>query len=376
MQQITIGTAISKPGTIQYGHFEAFTHPTGHTEFFPIIIAQGRETGPCIWLTAGIHGSELAGPSIIYKLITQDLVNQLHGTIVAIPALSPTGLRTMRYVPYHTDTNPNRLWPDGKPTPPPDPDRDPPGVLELAYHRLFKDIKRTANYLIDYHNAWTGSLSFSFRDRVLYRSDLSDEAQVKEANELCAKQNEMLAVYGHTIVNEYPAEWYIKEKLHRSTSAAALLLARIPAFTVELGSGEVPDLAMVAASITGTKNVLRWAGMLAGEMEPITGIKVIGLEHPVRRSKSFKVDKPCIVLHSVDTGDVIKKGDPIAEIRDIYGRPLDDGFLYAPTDGLVLGRAHGILFYQNQTVLHVAIPDHEPLIAPYPDNYWSETYER
>ncbi|MFQ6101138.1 MAG: succinylglutamate desuccinylase/aspartoacylase family protein [Anaerolineae bacterium] len=170
-RDITLGTATSKPGTVQYGRWEALSHPTGHTEFLPVIIAQGNEDGPCLWLTAGIHGPEQAGPLVLYRLITQELVKRLKGTVVAIPALNPAGLRTNKREPYHTPKDPNRLWPDGKPEKPQDPDKEPPSSLEKAYERLFKEIVASADYLIDYHNAWTNSISFAFRDRVMYRAD-------------------------------------------------------------------------------------------------------------------------------------------------------------------------------------------------------------
>jgi len=281
--KISIGTATSEPGSIQYGRWEALGHPTGHTEFLPVVIAQGKEDGPCLWLTAGIHGPEQAGPLVLYQLINQELVDRMRGTIVAIPALNPAGLRTEKREPYHAPKDPNRLWPDDRPEKPPDPDKEPPSSLEMAYKRLFEEIKATADYLIDYHCAWTGSISFSFRDRVLYRSDRDADRNKAETEGLAKKQSEMLHAYGHTIVNEFPVEKYIEEKLHRSTSAAALLLAKIPAFTVELGTGHMPDPAIVAASAAGTRNVMRWAGMLVGAPEPIEGIRVVDPGFPVRR---------------------------------------------------------------------------------------------
>jgi predicted deacylase len=144
---ISLGTATSQPGTIQYGQWDALTHPTGHVEFMPVIIAQGKEDGPCLWLTAGIHGPEHAGPSVLYRLITQELADRLHGTIVAIPALSPAGLRTMKREPYHAPKDPNRMWPDGKPEKPQDPDKDPPSSLEQAFKRLFEEMTASANYM-------------------------------------------------------------------------------------------------------------------------------------------------------------------------------------------------------------------------------------
>ncbi|MCA9872264.1 MAG: succinylglutamate desuccinylase/aspartoacylase family protein, partial [Anaerolineales bacterium] len=260
VKRITLGTAVAQPGTIQYGEWDAITHPTGHDDYLPVIIAQGKEDGPCIWLTAGIHGPEHTGPTVLYKLINQQLVNQLRGTIVALPALSPAGLRTKEYVPYHLPKNPNRMWPDGKPAKPQDPDEEAPSSVEIAFARLFEHVKETADFMIDYHNAWIDSISFVFRDRVLYRADQDAEKNKATAEVLAAQQDAMMAAYGHTIVTEFPAKYYIKQDLHRSTTGAALLVGGIPSFTVELGTGLMPDPVMVAASVAGTRNVLRWAG--------------------------------------------------------------------------------------------------------------------
>lgn len=234
-------------------------------------------------------------------------------------------------------TRPNRLWPDGKPEKPPGPDKEPPSSLEKAYKRLFEEIVASADYLIDYHNAWIGSVSFAFRDRVLYRADQDADRHKAEAEALAAKQEEMLRAYGHTIVNEFPAEKYIDEKLHRFMSGAALLVGKIPSFTVGLGSGEMPDPAIVAASAAGTCNVMRWAGMLDDDVEPIEGIKVVDPGFPVRRRGAPCVSEVCVVLHLVEAGDLAKTGAPVAEVRDVWGRLLGDGLLRSEYDGFVFG---------------------------------------
>jgi uncharacterized protein len=372
MPQVTLGTVTSKLGTLQYGEWAALVQPTGHTEFLPVIIAQGREEGPCIWLTAGIHGPEHAGPLVIYRLLTQALVEQLKGTIVAIPALNPAGLRTMSRAPYHAATDPNRLWPEAKPEKPQDPDKAPPSSLERAYKRLFGEIVRTADYLIDYHNAWTGSISFVFRDRILYRADQDAEQNRQAAEILAASLEGMVRAYGHTIINEYPPEKYIEEKLHRSTSGAALLVGQIPAITVELSTGHMPDLVVVNAALAGTRNVMRWAGMLPGDLEPIEGIKVVDPGFPVRRRMAPRVPEPCVALHLVEPGDVVQVGTPLAELRDIWGRPLAEPVLYSEYEGVVMGRSHGIYYHPGEALLGLAIRDDAPLIAPYPPEYFKD----
>jgi uncharacterized protein len=295
------------------------------------------------------------------------------GTIVFIPALTPSGLRTGAYVPYHEPKNPNRYWPDGRNKPPTDPEKQPPTALEKGFARLFQEICATADYLIDYHNAGIGSLPFVFQDRVLYKTGATEaetEAAQAEATALAAKLSEMIEAFGFTVIREFPAEKYIEEDLHRSTSGAALLVGRIPAFTVELGSSEVPDMGISAAGIIATRNVLRWAGMLPGEREEITTIRRVEPGFAVRRTDGVRCPIASILLPCVDAGEVVAEGAVLADMVDVWGRPL--GQVVAPVAGFVWARSHGIYKYEGHTAVWYAMQDEEPLIGPYPADFWAE----
>jgi predicted deacylase len=205
---ISVGTASAKPGEIVYGEYPLVQHPVGGMDFLPVIIAQGQADGPTFWVTAGIHGIEHAGMQVIHRLITPELVHDLRGTIVAIPALNPAGLRTLQREAYYHDGDPNRLFPDGR-VPSTDPDKSPPSALETAYGRLFEEIKKTASYFFDLHCISIGSLSFVFRDRVLYRK--ADEVGRVRALATSAKMEEMARAYGHTTIADYSVSKYIDE---------------------------------------------------------------------------------------------------------------------------------------------------------------------
>ena len=84
------------------------------------------------------------------------------------------------------------------------------------------------------------------------------------------------------------------------------------------------------------------------------------------------MDQACVVLHLVEPGDLVKAGDPIAELRDVWGRPLGNGLLRAEYDGFVIGRAHGIFFYPGDAVLGMAVRDDGALVAPYPEGFFEE----
>lgn len=363
---VTIGTATAKRGEITYGEYFLVQHPVGGADVLPIIIAQGNDDGPVFWITAGIHGVEHAGIQVIHKLITPELVKQLRGTIVAIPALNPAGLRTLERQAYYYDGDPNRLFPDGRTPKTDDPDVTPPSALEQAYKRIFDEIRNTASFYFDLHCMSNGSLSFVFRDRVLYRK--GDESARIRAEEVSAKMEEMAKAYGHTITTDFAVGKYIDQKLHRATTAAVAMLAGIPALTAELGSPYTPMPEVVHAGMAGLRNVMRWGGMLGGEMEPITGIKVVNLGYPTHRRSVARVTQSCIVHHLKEPGDLVKAGDPLVEMRDAWGRVL--GVLTSEYEGFVVSRPMGILFYPGEATVLLAIPDDEPLVGEYPEKYF------
>ena len=362
---LTVGTAAAKRGEIVYGDFLLVQHPVGGADSLPVIIAQGKEDGPVFWITAGIHGIEHAGIQVIHKMITPELVKDMRGTIVAIPALNPAGLRTLNRQAYYHGGDPNRLFPDGR-TPKTDPDKNPPSALEQAYGRLFEEIKNTASFYFDLHCMSNGSLSFIFRDRVLYRK--GDEAARKRAAEVSAKMDEMAQAYGHTVTADFAVDKYISEKLHRATTAAVSMLAGIPALTAELSSPYTPTPEVVNASVTGLRNVMRWGGMLVGEMEPITGIKVVDPGFATHRRSVARVTQSCIVHHLKEPGDLVKIGDPLVEMRDAWGRSL--GVLTSEYDGFVISRPTGILYYPGDAAMLLAIRDEGPRIGEYPETYF------
>jgi len=367
-RRIAIGSAARHPGTLQYGRWTAFEHPTGQEEFLPVIIAAGKRPGPCLWLTAGMHGPEHSGPLVVHKLLHAGLLAELRGTLVAIPALTPAGLRTGSRVPYHSPEDPNRLWPDGRPAPEEGSDRRPPSPQERAFQRLFEEILKTADLLVDLHNAWEGSVPFALLDRVLYRSDIPGDRQ--RAQGLARRIETMAGALGFATAREFPTQRYVEDKLHRSTSGAAVQLARIPALTVELGGGLRPDPIILRAAVAGLRNVLRWAEMLPGPAEPVEGIPCPRPGFNCRRKSTPRTPVTGLAHHCVSAGQEIRAGDPVAEMVDIWGRPLLEEPLRAEADGFVLGLAQGAVFYPGESVATLAVRDPDPLVGPYPRSYF------
>lgn len=352
-----IGTATAKPGQLTTGYLDVTDLPTGTPERLPVVIAQGSEDGPTVWITAGIHGNEATGVAVAHDVMAASLATRLRGTVVCLPILNPAGLRRNRRTSYYHDEDPNRYFPD--------PDAEstrPPKVQEVIDERVFEAFAESADVLIDLHTAQRGSIPFVICDRVLYGME-RDEA---EARDLADELNRLVEAFDLPVVNEYGAAEYTEQNLQRSTAGAALNNAGIPAFTVELGGHGVVEEPAREAGVVGVYNVLRELDMLAGEPESNNSVPAAPVDFPVKRAVHPHAEAAGIVRHLVNAGDVIEAGDPIAEVVTPHGEPKST--LRSDHDGYVLGRSGGLAAYENDAVASLAVRDEEELVVPRDDD--------
>ncbi|MDQ6780259.1 MAG: succinylglutamate desuccinylase/aspartoacylase family protein, partial [Candidatus Eremiobacteraeota bacterium] len=231
---LTVGSCNALPGQLTYGSFQGPDLPTGGADSLAVVVAQGEREGPVLWLTANIHGDEVAGIVVLHRLLNAELCRQLSGSVVCIPSLNPSGLRVRRRHPYYDDRDPNRTFPGLR--------RDFGETRELSvYERLtasvLDSIRSSADLYIDLHCASILSVPFVIRDRVLYQKDADKAA----AQALSDRVDEMIAAFGFPAVIEYNVKGYLGRELHRSSTGAALQELRLPTFTVELGPHTVAD---------------------------------------------------------------------------------------------------------------------------------------
>ena len=360
---LTIGTATARPGELVYGALPVLDLPSGGRESLPIIIAQGRgrdAEGPTLWLTANIHGPELTGLPVIHQVITADLAARLRGTVIAVPSLSPAGLRTMERLPYYSQTDPNRLWPTKRPQ------READIALLDPYEqiaaRVFALIAQRGDLVIDLHNAAIRTIPFTIVDRVLYQ----DEADRPRAERLGERLAAFAQAFGLSVVREAAAEKYVTQVLHRSVSGSLVNVLGIPALTVELGMTGAVDPAAVEAGVAGVINALRWAGMLPGDPAPIAACPVITPDYSTKRDSATRARVAGILAPALAPGDRFVAGQTLATMVDIWGRPLLDSAIAAPGDGWLIGWSNGLAKYAGQAVAALAVRDDGPLVAPYP----------
>ena len=176
----------------------------------------------------------------------------------------------------------------------------------------------------------------------------------------------MVEAFGALYAADFPAKKYINLKYHRSVSGATLNTLRIPAFTIELGANNVLYPEIVTGSVKGTRNVLKWAGMLDGPYERITEFPTPKPEKRLRRIEHPRTKQSGIIRFLVGPGDKVTKGQPIARLTDLLGRPLGDGFIRTDYDGYMIALYSEITKYENDVISEMGILDTEDIIAPMP----------
>jgi len=199
---ITLGSAAARPGEITYGEYDLIEHPLSGKDRLPVIIAQGRQAGPTFGsppaFTAGAYRP--AGDS---PLITPELVRDLRGTLVSIPALSPTGLQMAQRGPYYYPRTPIACfrWHASREKAL-DPDRRRP----RRWNRLLRSCSSRSRRRRICILTFTARPSFGLVCLSRPGAVSQGSARAKAKAERWTPAAEMCAAYGHSVVNEFPVE--------------------------------------------------------------------------------------------------------------------------------------------------------------------------
>ncbi|KAI9364432.1 hypothetical protein DFJ73DRAFT_809382 [Zopfochytrium polystomum] len=320
----------------------------------PVIVARGVNPGPVVGITAAVHGNELNGVPCIHRVITDIDVHKLSGTVVAVPCVNVAGyLRFTREFSDGKDLN--RLFPGQE-----------SGTASQVYaYNLMKKIINQFNYLIDMHTA-----SFGRVNSYYVRSDLNDPVAAAMAK---LQQPQII--------------------LHNSgqdgTLRSAAAAMGIKAITVEIGNPQLFQNQYVQWSYLGVMRILAYFNMFPAsdildlsmaEDEDVAKPGLISSEtthlhygppNTLICSKGFwiytKTGGVLEVYPGVNT--VIRKGDLIARIKNIFGNIVDE--IYCPSHGITIGRSSNPVAMAGDRVLHLGVikKENEVLAKEAKENY-------
>ncbi len=335
-----VGSAEAVDGELSKGYLDLVSFPTGGMERAPVMIASGGD-GPTLWLTANLHGNEVAGIPVLHRVLTQELAERLQGTVVGVVTLNPSGLRSSTRESEYDARDPNRLFPDFQGS------GDWSTTQEVVNERVFSHVRDSADALVDLHCSNVGSVPFSILDRVVAQGDRD------EAERVARESRAMADAFGFTKVLGSGMERTLDESLHRSLTGACVNVGRVPAFTAELGSDYIVEREVVDAAVAGCRNVMRELGMLDDDFEDVRGIPDLSRGFPVRRT-SIESPTAGLMRKSVEPGELVRSGDPVCEITDEFGdvehvvRAYRDGWVTSFRLGMGVVEGSRVCYYAER----------------------------
>ena len=313
-QPIDIGGHIIKPGgriTLDL----PLSMLSTHTQIaLPIQVIHGKRPGPCLLVTAAVHGDELNGVEIIRRLLLRPALRRLAGTLIAVPIVNVYGfIGYTRYLPDRRDLN--RSFPGSA-----------SGSLASQLAHLFNhDVLAHATHAVDLH---TGAI---------HRTNLP---QIRGEMKIDGVRR-LMHTFGAPIMLDAPL---------RPGSMRMIATERgIPMVVYESGEALRFDDFCIRTGLEGVLNIMVDLDM-------------------IKRSRSRRRDTPpAVVAHSsywvrapaggvlrsaCKLGERIQEGQVVGIIADPMGQ--SEAAVTANESGIVIGHTRLPITNQGDALIHIA----------------------
>lgn len=300
-------------GTISRYWLNLVTDGMGQPVQVPIIVARGHQDGKVLGLTAAVHGNELNGIPVIQRIFGEIDINELKGVIVGVPVVNVPSLhrKKRRFI---DGTDLNHIMP-GKAN----------GTVSQVYaHRVVTRIIHQFDYLIDLHTASFGRINSYY-----IRADMSDLV----VNDMARLQNAQI------IVHNPPSDGTLRGTANEMN---------IPAITLEVGNPNTFQKGLIRDGLTGIHNVLGYLCMTDCEIEECDSDTIL-----CKKSYWIYTDTGGIMTVYPKVTELVKKGDLIATMRNIFGDTVQEYF--APEDGVVIGKSVSPVNQTGGRILHLGV---------------------
>lgn len=301
---IEIGNIRAGANTMERGELFAGKFANGVEVKIPTVVANGAHEGPIMWLNCVIHGDEICGLFAVQDLLKELDLSTLHGAIIATLISNPLAYQDRTKLSPQDGGNLCDAFPGkefGKPT-------------ERMAYALFEDIKKYADFLIDYHS-WG-----QYHDAKPYAVfKMCEDPKVSQMTE------DITMAFNSPLVCKLD----ITKPLSEPAPVGGAMDVNcqkvgIPSFMAEVGHagwGE-PEWNVVAKE--GTLNILRYLKMIPGEY--VKAEKQIVLT----AREIIKCNTTGLCVMEAKPQQLVKKGERICKIVNVYGDVLEE--VLAPRD--------------------------------------------
>lgn len=278
----------------------------------PYALVEGDSPGPCLVVTAGIHGSEYTSIEAALRLGRRP-AHGLAGSILVLPIVNMGAFRTRAiYVAPEDGRNLNRMFP-GRPD---------GSFTERLAHWLVTEIYPQADAYLDLHG---GDLSEALAPFSLFPRD-------SEAS------RELATVFGLPVAVAAGGEGY-------SINSAGRLGK--PSVLAEVGGNGVWTEAGVEQLLAGIERVLAHLGMIREKPAAAGPVSVVTMWVPTAEEDGFWYPMKQL-------GEPVRAGETIGEIRTMFGHVI--ATIAAREEGSVLYTLSSLWVNKGEALLGIGTP--------------------
>ncbi|MCW0001507.1 succinylglutamate desuccinylase/aspartoacylase family protein [Pararhizobium sp. YC-54] len=317
----------SLPTSVEYGKTGIFR---GHFSFsnsklteyrWPICEIRGKQDGPKLCVSAGVHVNEVAAIEAAVRLQKLFDPNHLTGVVSIVPLINQPALyRYNEYVCPLDQKNINFSFPG-----------DPNGSFsEALCDAIMNEWTASAECYVDMHG---GDLRENVSKFAIYQR--TNDASLEE------KARQMALCFDSELVVGLPVDHMAKPGRPPTAFASQGRLALMS----EAGANGLVDEDSIQFHVDGVLNVARTLGMLDSKVTAFNRARIVCSDY-------LWIESPIDgeFLPEVEPGDRVEERQRLGKMRDLFGQDLTD--IVAPRAGHVLWR-----------MTHPSIPKGSPVLA-------------
>jgi len=294
-----------QPGSLVKGWLDVLELADGTPIRLPILTAKGIDPGPKLVVTGAVHGWEIVGTEVIRRVLREKLeLNQLSGTVIAVPVANPLAFQARAYITPQDHVDIGSAMPG-----------DPAGTQSRRIaSRLWGIIENSACY-IDLHCMEGPSVPLTI-------------VRGPETGQVVEETLKIAAAFGLPVTRPSP-----ETLKRRPNTAADLAISQgIPSIIPELPFPSIfMDQNSVEIGVRGVLNVMKYLKMIPGEIERQRSTVDFG--GPIH-TMMISSNRGGIVHPACELGAKVGNGDPVVRIMNVFGEEIE--VVRAPKDGFVI----------------------------------------
>jgi len=291
---------------VEFGH----VRPTEELEI-PFAIIEGAAAGPCLLITAGVHGSEYCSIEAAVRLM-QTKPEEIGGTLLILPILNVEAFRRRNiYIMPQDGKNLNRMFPG-----------NPDGTTsEQLAHWLVTEAFPKADAYIDCHG---GDLDEGLAPFTIFPAG-------------CEKSKALAGAFGIPVAVAAGGAGHTVDAAHK---------LGIPSILPEVSGNGLWGETTVGRMTDGIRRVMQHIGMLPGGA-PVTPLNVVTMWVPAAPVTGLWYPKK-------DLSEPVARGELLGEIKTVFGETLAS--IHSEKEGFVLYRLTSLSVNEKEALLGVGTP--------------------